>query len=171
MVKKLIYIAIFILLIAGIFFWIGSNKDEPKDIMICTMEYAPVCGVDDITYSNACMAESQNIEIAHEGECQNMQMANPASEYCIQNGGELTIKQGPLGEYGVCTFEDNKACEEWALFSGECPIGGVKIAGYDNEEQIYCAIRGGEVDMDNATCILNNNTFNLTDYYNGGQAK
>ena len=54
-------------------------------------------------------------------------LANPASGYCIQVGGKLEIlKREDGAEYGVCLFEDNKKCEEWALFRGECPIGGVK---------------------------------------------
>lgn len=35
----------------------------------CTMEYAPVCGRDNVTYSNKCMATASNAEVFHQGEC------------------------------------------------------------------------------------------------------
>ena len=55
-------------------------------------------------------------------------MPNPASENCTEKGGTLSIeKRGDGGEYGVCIFEDNMQCEEWALMRGECPVGGVTI--------------------------------------------
>ena len=37
---------------------------------LCTEEYQPVCGCDDQTYSNACMAASQGVSVAHEGSCE-----------------------------------------------------------------------------------------------------
>ena len=48
------------------------------------------------------------------------QIANPASEYCIENGGRLEIRQDLQGEAGFCIFEDGSECEEWAYFNGEC---------------------------------------------------
>ena len=77
-------------------------------------------------------------------------LANPASTYCMQKGGTLTIKKNPSGaEYGVCYFEDNRQCEEWAFLRGDCPYGGRRITGYDDEAAIFCAISGGTVHMEN----------------------
>lgn len=55
-------------------------------------------------------------------------IANPASVNCINKGGTLSIHKGADGgEYGICTFEDNQQCEEWALFRGECSADGKKV--------------------------------------------
>ncbi|MFA6294908.1 MAG: DUF333 domain-containing protein [Candidatus Paceibacterota bacterium] len=75
-----------------------------------------------------------------------IQIANPASVNCTKRGGTLEIRKNKMGEYGVCLFEDNRQCEEWALLRGKCPVGGLKITGYDNEAEIYCAITGGQVE-------------------------
>jgi putative hemolysin len=89
---------------------------------------------------------------------QTQQLANPASVNCVKKGGTLEIKtNGTGGQYGLCMFEDNMACEEWALFRGDCPVGGVKTTGYDNIEQSYCAWVGGKtLAVSNATCTLPN---------------
>jgi len=73
-------------------------------------------------------------------------LANPASKNCLDKGGQLEMRKNKNGEYGVCLFEDNRQCEEWALLRGQCPLGGLKITGYDNEAEIYCAITGGQVE-------------------------
>lgn len=72
------------------------------------------------------------------------QLANPASVNCTQKGGALRIERRPDGgQYGVCVFVDNYQCEEWALFRGECPAGGLRVTGYITPAARYCAITGG----------------------------
>jgi putative hemolysin len=71
-------------------------------------------------------------------------IANPASTHCIDKGGTLSVEKRPDGgEYGVCVFADNQQCEEWALFRGHCPVGGVKVTGYMTAAARFCAITGG----------------------------
>jgi putative hemolysin len=72
------------------------------------------------------------------------QRANPASSHCVESGGRLVIeKDAAGGEFGVCLFEDNYQCEEWALLRGHCRAGGVRITGYATPAGRYCAITGG----------------------------
>lgn len=113
------------------------------------------------------------IEPKESPNSKNNQLANPASENCIKLGGTLTLENGPKGQYGVCTFEDNMQCEEWALFKGDCPKGGIKITGFDNKEQIYCAISGGKTTATkDAKCILPNGEIcSDLDFYNGSCPK
>jgi putative hemolysin len=72
------------------------------------------------------------------------QLANPASQNCVKQGGTLAIERRPDGgQYGVCVFTDNYQCEEWALFRGECPKNGLRVTGYVTPAGRYCAITGG----------------------------
>lgn len=45
-----------------------------------------------------------------------VQLANPASEYCVSLGGTLEIKQTPEGQQGICTLPSGEKIDEWALF-------------------------------------------------------
>jgi hypothetical protein len=48
-------------------------------------------------------------------------MPNPASVYCEQNGNKLEIRTAADGsQYGICVFPDGSTCEEWACYRGEC---------------------------------------------------
>ena len=44
-------------------------------------------------------------------------IANPASVYCVQQGGKSEIRKNQDGsEYGVCILPDGKEVEEWAYY-------------------------------------------------------
>ena len=104
-------------------------------------------------------------------------IANPASENCIKQGGTLSIvERGDGGQYGICMFEDNRQCEEWALLRGDCPVGGLKVTGYFTEAARYCAITGGtyaitgesNTDNEQGTCTFKNGAVcDVWAYYNG----
>jgi putative hemolysin len=105
------------------------------------------------------------------------QIANPASENCVRQGGTLAIQtRGDGGEYGICVFPDNKQCEEWALLRGDCPAGGVEVAGYHTPAAQYCAITGGayratanrDTDQEQGTCTFKNGrTCDAGEYFAG----
>jgi len=112
-----------------------------------------------------------------QGQSATTGMANPASVNCTAQGGTLEIEtRGDGGQYGVCYFEDNRQCEEWALYRGDCPAGGIKVTGYITPAARYCAITGGtytifgnsNTDQEQGTCQFKDGTVcDAWDYYNG----
>lgn len=43
-------------------------------------------------------------------------LANPASQYCVDQGGKLEIVKEANGEFGYCHLPNGEKVEEWALF-------------------------------------------------------
>lgn len=51
----------------------------------------------------------------------NTGLANPASTFCVNNGGRVEIRTADDGsQAGACVFTDGSSCDEWAYFRGEC---------------------------------------------------
>jgi len=48
-------------------------------------------------------------------------MANPASKYCVEQGGQLEIKNEANGQVGYCKLPNGKVVEEWELFRANQP--------------------------------------------------
>jgi putative hemolysin len=90
----------------------------------------------------------------------NTSLANPASTNCEKQGGTLEIQTKEDGsQYGLCYFDDARACEEWAMLRGDCPVGGVKTTGYETVAQKYCAWLGGRtLSVSDAVCTFNDNS-------------
>ena len=54
-------------------------------------------------------------------EIPQVNMPNPASVYCEQNGNKLEIQTAADGsQNGICVFPDGSSCDEWAYYRGEC---------------------------------------------------
>jgi hypothetical protein len=65
-------IIVYTLIISGIF----SSCSSPNNCMgekindcVCTREYRPVCGCNDITFSNKCEAKCAGVKNFKEGSC------------------------------------------------------------------------------------------------------
>ncbi|MGO3892373.1 MAG: putative hemolysin [Paenalcaligenes sp.] len=48
-------------------------------------------------------------------------MANPASTYCVDIGGSVSIQNTGGGDIGICTLPDGSTIEEWELFRRDNP--------------------------------------------------
>src|SRR5512135_2148615 len=66
---------------------------------VCTLEYNPVCGADNLTYGNPCMAACSNMTIAHSGKCQQVSCAD-------SDGGKDVLVKGTV-VYGNDSFVDS----------------------------------------------------------------
>ncbi len=51
-----------------------------------------------------------------------LDVANPASVYCVEQGYELEIREEEGGQVGYCVFPNGAECEEWAFYRGECTV-------------------------------------------------
>lgn len=98
---------------------------------ICTEEFAPVCGCDEVTYSNECEAARASISIVSRGECGGGDeqicggltgIACDEDEFCQFVPGDC----GAADQVGVCTVIPEICTEEFA------PVCGCDGVTYDN---------------------------------------
>jgi len=99
---------------------VSGEKNEcgcqgpPKCLKACTEE-AKLCPDGTAVGRNS----ENNCEF---DPCPTTQIANPASKFCIEQGGESKIITAADGsQSGVCILNDGTECDEWAYFRGQCP--------------------------------------------------
>jgi putative hemolysin len=102
--------------------------------------------------------------ICEQNKCISKPFGNPASTYCIEQGGTIEMRTDDTGQYGVCIF-DNSECEEWAFFRGEC----------DKEDKANYSLSQIAQHNSASDCWLaiNSKVYNVTEFINshpGGSA-
>lgn len=66
---------------------------------------------------------------------QDTALSNPATVYCLQEGGEFIMKKTLDGATeGFCVLPNNITCEVWAHYQGDCPTKQQKVEEDDQAE-------------------------------------
>jgi putative hemolysin len=92
--------------------WINRKKGKMKRIITFTIILMALAAC---TVFQVQKTESESTDNPQ------VNMPNPASLYCEQNGNKLEIQTAADGsQSGVCVFPDGSTCDEWAYFRGEC---------------------------------------------------
>jgi putative hemolysin len=69
----------------------------------------------------ACTAQQVQAPEPAATDIPQVNMPNPASVYCEQNGNKLEIQTASdSSQNGICVFPDGSTCDEWAYFRREC---------------------------------------------------
>jgi hypothetical protein len=106
--------------------------------LLCTREYFPVCGADNVTYGNPCQARVARVGIAYIGECLNVCNEDADCEEgrrCVEELCRLPGEACPAVYEPVCSTDGvtfSNACEAISFgfeiaYEGECDLPGNEV--------------------------------------------
>jgi putative hemolysin len=79
-------------------------------------------------------------------------LANPASVFCVEQGGEIVIDEVADGQVGICEI-DGERIEEWEYYRANH-----ESVGLANPAAVFCADQGGETVGPEPMCVLPDGT-------------
>jgi putative hemolysin len=60
-------------------------------------------------------------EPVHDGSPGSPGLANPASQFCVDQGGRVEIVDVEEGQVGICVLPDGTRVEEWEYYREQAP--------------------------------------------------
>jgi len=96
-----------------------SSPILPRQVQGVTIQPAPP--TESVALPPAVQLTSAPPPTTMEPSQASVSMANPASTYCLQRGGQLEFSTSGNGdEVGICVSPGGGECEEWVLLRGSC---------------------------------------------------
>ncbi|MGH1521917.1 MAG: plastocyanin/azurin family copper-binding protein [Nitrosopumilus sp.] len=118
-----------------------SDVIEPREMsqkpIICSMDYAPVCGVDGETYSNFCVLEASDVRLDYGGAC-----VDPSSEVEMEGTStSLTVVSLAEGS-GIPGCETTNEC----YLPYEITVSPGTTVTWNNDDSAAHTVTSGSID-------------------------